>query len=186
MALVFTLAHVLAAAVAAPAPAPTPDEWVPNAHLHLGGDDGPRRITAYINVSFWHENGWKWSTEEAGRYGDGYVGPAAGVLVHVAGDGDPKDHTGCRLPLRSTRPDRAIPPDGEHWVALMKRGRCNFETKVENAYRNNAAAVLIYNDRDSHNLDKMVLPNSEREFLLSVTYSPPKLKLRRIKSMLNE
>ncbi|XP_061717293.1 E3 ubiquitin-protein ligase goliath-like isoform X2 [Cydia pomonella] len=39
----------------------------------------------------------------------------------------------------------------------MRRGSCNFEIKVQNAWRANASAVLIYNDRDTTVLEKMKL-----------------------------
>jgi len=36
---------------------------------------------------------------------------------------------------------------------------------VENAYREGAAAVIVYNDRESPTLDKMKLQAKERKFL---------------------
>lgn len=94
------------------------------------------------------------------RYGGGYVGPAYGIIVHVTSDKNPDDHTGCELPFRSSRPDGMLPQPGEPWIALIKRGKCNFEAKVDNAFKSNAAGVLVYNDRDSNGLEKMKLANN--------------------------
>lgn len=65
------------------------------------------------------------------------------------------------MPFESSRSDRQLPPVGT-WIALIRRGGCNFEIKVENAFRSNAAGVLVYNDRDSANLDKMKLSSEPR------------------------
>lgn len=123
-----------------------------NAHEDVGADS---YTTAYINVSYIDPETRRIRSEksEIGKFGDGRVGPAAGVLVHVSSwEGD---HTGCAAPLRSTWDNGELPQ--EPWIALVKRGQCNFEVKVENAYRHNASAVLVYNDRESPSLDKMKL-----------------------------
>lgn len=123
-----------------------------NAHEDVGADS---YTTAYINVSYIDPDTKRIRTEksEIGKFGDGRVGPATGVLVHVSSwEGD---HTGCASPLRSTWENGELPR--EPWIALVKRGQCNFEVKVENAYRHNASAVLVYNDRESPSLDKMKL-----------------------------
>lgn len=91
-----------------------------------------------------------------------FLGPAFGELIHVSSPLKPEDHTGCQLPLASTRSDRQLPPSGTPWIALIKRGKCNFEIKVDNAFRSNAAGVLVYNDRDSASLDKMKLSSDSR------------------------
>lgn len=151
MALVFTLTHVFSIATSTAAP----EDWPsgsPFSHL----DDGAY-TKAYINITRDDENGSKWQRD--GRYGGGYVGPAHGVIVHVTSDLNPDDHTGCQLPFRSSRSDRKLPQPGEPWIALIKRGRCNFEVKVDNAFKSNAAGVLVYNDRESQGLEKMKLTN---------------------------
>lgn len=93
----------------------------------------------------------------SGRYGGGFVSSAQGVVIHVTSDTNINDHTGCQLPFRSTRSTGQLPPPGEPWIALIRRGRCNFEVKVDNAFRSKASGVVVYNDRDSPNLDKMKL-----------------------------
>lgn len=53
-------------------------------------------------------------------------------------------------------------PEGP-WIALIRRGVCKFEDKVKNVYNNNAIGVIVYNDRESQNLDKMQIADKERE-----------------------
>lgn len=136
-------------------------------------DEIPNSFTsAYVNVTYKDgDSTWKWERTEVGRYGGGYVGPAIGVVVHVSADNDPNDHSGCRLPFRSSRSDRQLPKPGEPWIALIKRGHCNFESKVDNAFKSKAAGVLVYNDRDSMDLDKMKLSNdNDRNISAVFTY----------------
>jgi hypothetical protein len=155
MGLLLVVGHVLRVSSS-----PTPEDWVSGSPFsHFTSDDSRADIvtSAYLNVSRLTEEGWLWDKTEVGRFGGGYVGPAYGVVVHVTSNVHPEDHTGCQLPLYSSRTDGKLPPPGEPWIALIKRGGCNFEVKVENAFRSNAAGVLVYNDRDSATLDKMKL-----------------------------
>uniref|UniRef100_A0A1Y1LZ18 RING-type domain-containing protein n=1 Tax=Photinus pyralis TaxID=7054 RepID=A0A1Y1LZ18_PHOPY len=158
-----------------------PEDFPIGAALQLSpGDDArsfddeiPNSFTsAYVNVTYKDSaNTWKWERTEVGRYGGGYVGPAFGVVVHVTADNDPSDHSGCRLPFRSSRGDRQLPKPGEPWIALIKRGHCNFESKVDNAFKSKATGVLVYNDRDSVDLDKMKLSNdNDRNISAVFTY----------------
>ncbi|XP_013171561.1 PREDICTED: protein goliath isoform X1 [Papilio xuthus] len=114
---------------------------------------------AYINITYPDEHGKLYTeTSETGKYGEGFVGSSRGVAVHVraVGPEGEKDHTGCKWPLLSSAaPGEPLPT--EPWVAVIKRGNCNFEIKVNNAWRANATAVLIYNDRDAPDLEKMKL-----------------------------
>ncbi|XP_047508320.1 protein goliath-like isoform X1 [Pieris napi] len=94
----------------------------------------------------------------SGKYGEGIVSNAHGIAVHVRGRGPQgaHDHTGCQPPLISTAaPTQPLPT--EPWIAVIRRGSCNFEIKVQNAWKANASAVLIYNDRDTPMLEKMKL-----------------------------
>ncbi|KAF7263038.1 hypothetical protein GWI33_003701, partial [Rhynchophorus ferrugineus] len=88
--------------------------------------------------------------------------PAYGLLVHVTSKHRPDDHTGCLYPFESSRSDGKLPLPGTPWIALMKRGQCNFDRKVENAFKSRASGVLVYNDRDSSSLDKMKLSNDPK------------------------
>lgn len=174
MALVITLSQMLTAVTSAT----TPEDWPPysfSAHADELRNGADSYTTAFLNVTYEDvELGVLVSDKtEEGRYGGGYVGPAAGYVVHVRADADESDHSGCKLPLRSSRPDGLLPPPGEPWIALIRRGKCNFEVKVENAYRSNAAAVLVYNDRDSSQLEKMKISddsNSKLHFTCTYTY----------------
>ncbi|XP_059060989.1 E3 ubiquitin-protein ligase goliath-like [Achroia grisella] len=114
---------------------------------------------ANINVTYEHERrGIYTEISESGKYGEGHIGSAHGVAVHVRakGPGGERDHSGCTWPLLSMdAPDDPLPD--EPWIAVIRRGNCNFEIKVQNAWRANASAVLVYNDRDTTALEKMKL-----------------------------
>ncbi|KAG8232114.1 hypothetical protein J437_LFUL011657 [Ladona fulva] len=110
--------------------------------------------TAILNVTYWDPdtNTTKSESKEIGKYGEGRVGPVSGVLVHVG----PEDDRGCVLPLTQD------PLPTEPWIALIRRGECNFDVKVENAYKSHAAGVIIFDIKNSSNLEKMKLsPQSE-------------------------
>ncbi|KAJ9601057.1 hypothetical protein L9F63_000792, partial [Diploptera punctata] len=94
---------------------------------------------------------------ETGKYGQTYIGPAAGILVHVRSR-DTGEPTACTLPLTTNSTADHKLPVSEPWIALIKRGECDFAEKVRHALRYNASAVLIYNHLESPNLDKMSIP----------------------------
>lgn len=137
------------------------EEWVSTSPFSYSPSSLDARIdpltTAYLNVTRWSDGAFYWDKTEVGRYGGGYVAPTSGVIVHVTSALDPDDHSGCQLPFKSTTSRGELPPVGEPWIALIKRGKCNFDLKVENAFRSKAVGVLVYNDRDSQTLDKMKL-----------------------------
>ncbi|CAK1589050.1 unnamed protein product [Parnassius mnemosyne] len=114
---------------------------------------------ANINITYEDEHDKLYTeTSESGKYGEGYVGSSRGVAVHVRASGPDgeRDHSGCKWPLLSVAaPTEPLP--SEPWIAVIRRGSCNFEIKVQNAWRANASAVLIYNDRDATSLEKMKL-----------------------------
>ncbi|XP_026751739.1 E3 ubiquitin-protein ligase goliath [Galleria mellonella] len=114
---------------------------------------------ANINLTYEDEHGGVYTeTSESGKYGEGYIGSSRGVAVHVRakGPGGERDHSGCTWPLLSVdAPNDPLPE--EPWIAVIRRGNCNFEIKVQNAWRANASAVLVYNDRDTTLLEKMKL-----------------------------
>ncbi|KAJ0172619.1 hypothetical protein K1T71_011758 [Dendrolimus kikuchii] len=118
---------------------------------------------ANINITYKDEHGEEYTeTSESGKYGEGYIGSSRGVAVHVRakGPGGERDHTGCTWPLVSVAaPNDPLPE--EPWVAVIRRGNCNFEIKVQNAWRAKAAAVLIYNERDAPSLEKMKLSTDD-------------------------
>lgn len=68
---------------------------------------------------------------QSGKYGEGYVGSSRGMAVHVRAKGPDgaNDHTGCTWPLLSVAaPTEPLP--NEPWIAVIRRGSCNFEIKV--------------------------------------------------------
>lgn len=135
----------------------SPDDWTVSAPFQVSSDNNAAVSTlAFINVTRRIDGILEWERRELARFGSGYVGAAKGFLVHVTSN-DPQDHTGCELPWSSSRTDGELPQGGTPWIALIKRGGCSFETKVENAFKKQAAGVIVYNDRDSTNLDKMKL-----------------------------
>lgn len=144
--------------------------------------------TAYLNVTSYDVNsGSLMQTEksEIGKFGEYHVGSAFGVLLHVIGtDGD---RNGCASPVHGVHQE---PPAVGPWIALVRRGKCSFQTKVDNARRAGASAVIVYNDREATDLDKMKLLPSDpseyiefthtlyiilytRDLLLKLSYPPP-------------
>jgi len=133
-------------------------DWAPSAgvsssfHHHDEGD--AYYTTAYLNVTFVDPTTGRTVREksEIGKFGESYIGVSSGVLVHIRSGAD---NSGCTLPFRSTAGSGQLPK--ESWIALVRRGGCNFQVKVDNAYASNASGIIVYNDRDSHVLEKMKL-----------------------------
>jgi len=48
------------------------------------------------------------------------------------------------------------------WIALVRRGRCNFDDKLEAAFVNNASGLIVYNNKED-GLQKMTLRNKYRK-----------------------
>ena len=121
-------------------------------------------VMAYINTTYVGLDGEiRSDTSETGKYGETYIGSAVGILVHVRSR-DTGEPTACSLPLTTNSTADHKLPISEPWIALIKRGNCDFAVKVRHALRYNATAVLIYNDRESPNLDKMSIPPELREY----------------------
>uniref|UniRef100_A0A1B6DHR0 RING-type domain-containing protein n=1 Tax=Clastoptera arizonana TaxID=38151 RepID=A0A1B6DHR0_9HEMI len=142
------------------------DNWS-NVQLssYPNGEVTPSYYTAFINLTYVDPASGRVRSERAeiGKFGEDYVGFASGVLVHVkSSDG----HTGCTMPLRSSVYPGDLPR--QPWVALIKRGDCSFQVKVDNAYRSNASAVIVYNNEDSNSLEKMMLKSPDRRVRVAV------------------
>ncbi|XP_015374518.1 PREDICTED: protein goliath isoform X1 [Diuraphis noxia] len=153
---VWTLLGVAASSDPWPAAASTVDETADS------------YTTAYLNVTSYDvATGVVVQTEksEIGKFGEYHVGAASGMLLHVIGtDGD---RNGCAPPVHGVRE----PPDAGPWIALVRRGKCSFQTKVDNARRAGASAVIVYNDREATDLDKMkLLPSDPRNVSAIFTY----------------
>lgn len=147
-----------------------PEDWGVSSNslnFNLNSDDNSF-TSAFLNVTFKTDHGLKWDKTEVGRFGGGYIGPAYGLLIHVTSRHRSDDHTGCNYPFESSRSDGKLPPPGIPWIALIKRGHCNFDVKVDNAFKSKAVGVLVYNDRDSSSLDKMKLTYDPRRNISAV------------------
>ena len=62
---------------------------------------------------------------------------------------DEIDGTGCFPPFRENY------PKDKPWIAVVKRGKCTFNEKVQNAMRLNASAILVYDDISGEALQSM-------------------------------
>lgn len=121
-------------------------------------------VMAYINYTYVAADGLEMHfAEEKGKYGEGRIFNVRGLLVHVTSRYDDQDHTACTPHIKGTK-GRELPPPGT-WVALIKRGNCNFEDKVKHAWMHKALGVIVYNDRDAGTLDKMKITERERKFI---------------------
>jgi hypothetical protein len=141
-----------------------PPSWFDDPSLDIGSCRYANINTTYItNDGVVHAE-----HPESGKFGETYVGPASGVLIHVRSkkNGEP---TACQPPLITySTPDSTLPVS-EPWIALIKRGDCEFGDKVRNAIHSNAAAVLVYNDADETSLTRMIIPPEYSEYQYFVT-----------------
>lgn len=121
-------------------------------------------VLAYINYTYTNSDGvLNEFAEEKGKYGEGRIFNVRGELVHVTSRYDVNDHSACSPHLKGTNGKDL--PEPNTWVALIKRGNCNFEDKVKHAWINKALGVVVYNDRDSPTLDKMKILETESEYI---------------------
>lgn len=119
-------------------------------------------VMAFINYTYVTADGLEMHfAEEKGKYGEGRIFNVRGLLVHVTSRYDEHDHTACTQYIKGTK-GRELPAPGT-WVALIKRGNCNFEDKVKHAWMHSALGVIVYNDRDAGSLDKMKITERERK-----------------------
>lgn len=105
------------------------------------------------------------NSSEQGRYGEGKVQNAYGVLVHVTMEDNLEDHTACTHGIAGTN-RRALP--SKAWIALVKRGKCTFEDKVQNVWLRGAVGIIVYNDKNSKELEKMQIRDKQREFVIFI------------------
>uniref|UniRef100_A0A182PSD2 RING-type domain-containing protein n=1 Tax=Anopheles epiroticus TaxID=199890 RepID=A0A182PSD2_9DIPT len=117
---------------------------------------------AYLNYSFTGSDGHMVEFGgESAKYGEGRVLNRSGLLVHITNTANHSDHTGCSKQWSGTLGE-TIPERDVHWIALVRRGACNFEDKVKHAYERGAAGVIIYNDKNDTKLEKMKINDKER------------------------
>lgn len=111
---------------------------------------------AYMNVTYVDRltGEFRADKRDIARFGEYHVAPVAGLLIHVRSETGDEPFTACSLPLR---PSYGEFPVHERWIALVKRGKCNFQQKVENAFHSNASGIIVYNDKEMQNMEKMKL-----------------------------
>lgn len=107
--------------------------------------------TAFITYSYKVDDIIKEYGREMGKFGEGRVMNVTGSLVHIRDALHYFDNTGCNDFYLGN-----IPETFQSWIALIKRGNCTFDLKVENARRYGANGVIIYNDdRPNQKVEKM-------------------------------
>ncbi|KAH8420984.1 hypothetical protein KR222_000623 [Zaprionus bogoriensis] len=107
--------------------------------------------------------------EEKARYGEGKVLNVTGRLIHISTAEDDSDDFACTPYIRGTR-GTPLPEKGVPWIALVRRGRCTFEDKVKHVHFYNAAGVIIYNDKQVMQLEKMQIKVKTRNIAAVITY----------------
>ncbi|XP_030375430.1 protein goliath isoform X1 [Scaptodrosophila lebanonensis] len=107
--------------------------------------------------------------EEKARYGEGRVLGVTGRLVHISNVEDISDDFACTPYIRGTL-GAPTPPKGVPWIALVRRGRCTFEDKVKHVFQQNAVGVIIYNDKQVMQLEKMQIKGKNRNIAAVITY----------------
>ncbi|KAH8354991.1 hypothetical protein KR093_003507 [Drosophila rubida] len=108
-------------------------------------------------------------SEEKARYGEGKVLNVTGRLIHISTADDDSDDFACTPYIRGTR-GTPLPEKGVPWIALVRRGRCTFEDKVKHVHHYNAAGVIIYNDKQVMQLEKMQIKVKTRNIAAVITY----------------
>eukprot|EP00092_Neocalanus_flemingeri_P013508 GFUD01014567.1.p1 GENE.GFUD01014567.1~~GFUD01014567.1.p1 ORF type:complete len:387 (-),score=104.31 GFUD01014567.1:324-1484(-) len=111
--------------------------------------------TALINVS-WVDSKrgiLHTDTSETGRFSSAGATTISGVLAVARSQPDPSSPSsdpqfGCTAPLHFSKGELLEAPR----IALIRRGGCVFDKKVENAEAAGAAGVVIYNDRMEEHL----------------------------------
>lgn len=57
--------------------------------------------------------------------------------------------------------------DKKPWIALIERGVCNFKEKIQNAYKHNATAVIIYDNKDRE--DEIIMSHTDADDIVAVS-----------------
>lgn len=125
--------------------------------------DANRFVTlAFINIS-WFERSeikWKEDLQERSKYGMGRVMDVEGRLIHITDATNDKDHSACNDSLRDSF-GHSLDSIAVPWVALIKRGSCDFEKKIMNVYKHKASGVIIYNNISGSELNYMKITKKE-------------------------
>ncbi|CAL8131808.1 unnamed protein product [Orchesella dallaii] len=105
--------------------------------------------TAYLNITYNTTNGSVVNEiSETGRYVMGAnITSVSGVLLHVNSvKNGTINHYGC---------DPIFDEPKEEWIALVKRGMCDFQLKLENAFAKKAIGIVVYDGGRNESLDDM-------------------------------
>lgn len=117
---------------------------------------------AFVNVSWYdgekqHSRG---DLQERSKYGMGAVLDIYGRLVHITDAYDPTDHLACNSSIRDSLGQPLYLIDTP-WIALIKRGGCDFEKKILHVYREHAIGAIIYNNISGFDLNYMKITDKE-------------------------
>lgn len=117
---------------------------------------------AFINMSWSEgtESRWSEDPQERSKYGMGRVMDVEGRLVHITDSNNDEDHSGCNSSLRDSY-GHPLEEIATPWIALIKRGRCDFERKIMNVFRARASGVIIYNNVSGNELNYMKITRRE-------------------------
>ncbi|XP_040572053.1 E3 ubiquitin-protein ligase goliath [Lepeophtheirus salmonis] len=107
--------------------------------------------TAFIDISYQVGGDLHKDISETGQYSpwnSQSVEGLPGELVNMNGS-----RKGCFPPFNTTY----FPSGSQHqpWIALLERGECLFNQKIENAIAHGASGVLMYDDREQLRLESM-------------------------------
>lgn len=126
--------------------------------------DSSRFITlAFLNVS-WFDGEvarYKEDEHERSKYGMGRVMDIQGQLVYITDSENDTDHSACNSSLRDSFGRSLSRYHGVAWIALIKRGGCDFEKKILHVYRERAIGAIIYNNNSGSELNYMKITNKE-------------------------
>jgi hypothetical protein len=137
-----------------PAVAPRPDQ---RQESEFEVNDNMRYVTlAFLNLSWKEgkEEKVKEDHQERAKYGMGKVMNVEGRLIHVTSARNSEDHTACNDSLQDSF-GNALETIPTPWIALIKRGNCDFEKKILNVYKLKASGVIIYNNMSGIELNYM-------------------------------
>lgn len=119
---------------------------------------------AILNISYFDETEEDLFHEsmDKARYGEGKELNVSGRLIHMTSVDNVQNHEACNVNLCGTRCQEL--PNDSNWIALVKRGDCKFERKIDNIYKlkHPAAGVIIYSDEDR--LVKMQVEGKDSEY----------------------
>lgn len=129
---------------------------------------------AFLNITYPIQGVLQAERTETGRFSSGTVVDVHGQAVELKALNQTEDeeedvYTGCQGPF--------VPnwPTDRPWIAVIRRGKCTFNTKISNAIGLNASGVLVY---DNELLGELQSMKVERFPIPSVfTYSWKGLEL---------